>query len=1425
MLVFGLLNWGKGMMKYLSYRLVIFTLIACITAPVFSHSQGKLLIRNFKLTDYGIPGSAAWSVVKDQRGILYFGCEGAVIEYDGISWRIIELPNKSVVRSLAIDGKGIIYVGGVSEFGYLRPDGTGNLNYVTLIDKVAPERRSFPDVWSINVLNDEVIFQSAERLFRYRNGEIHTLELSDSYHRSFVVNDRFYINQKQIGLCYLIHDSLKLVPGGDFFNDKTISYIDLIDKETILVGTRSNGLFLYDYSQQDGSVISPVNTQASQFLKKNHLYHGAALPGDRYAFASLRNGTIITDKQGNILSNISLTSGSVDFSTYFLYLSNESELWITSSRGISLYNINSPISYWNEEMGLNGISNCVIEHRDKIYAGTYSGLFSLDHKLDDSFDRDRPSPGFRQISNLDTEVWDFLKFDPGGRPEDSDRVQLLAATGKGLYNVDRNTIQFVTDRVGILRMCQSRMNPTIIYLNTHPTFYVLQYHNGRWHVLWEKDVSSYVLSVVEDSDGSVWIGTMYYGVFRIGFDEVFKDPQSRSNSLIPKSVFDSVKITAFGQEHGLPSLQKATTHLHRGELVISCEGFFDFDKKQNRFIRTDRFGENIMSWNQTVDDLAEDMFGNIWGLHSEIFDKQPDGQYQAVRLPYQMLIVKGSTLDYYHDRQGATWIAGEDYLLKYDSRAVRPFRTNDFNVLIRKVTVNNDSVIHDGSFYALIDGYTVAVMEQSDSLVPELPYKNKYISFEYACPYFQDNIPLEYSHLLEGYDTEWSDWTSATSKEYNNLPEEDYLFRVRARNYAGDISQESSYRFVVKPPWYRTVYMYIIYVISFVIILYISIKIYSYRLKKYNVHLEQTVRDRTSVLLKQKEEIDHQARKLKGQNEKLIQQRNRLSEMSKAVLKTNQDKLRFFTNISHEIRNPLTLILGPVEELLDSEKTLAKSEEKYRYDIIHRNANRLLSLVNQIMDFRKLEIQNTNLRATENNIVAFIGDLLTCFQNLAEKLDIEFLFLSEEKEIITWFDHEKVEKILSNLISNAFKYTEEGGRIAVKVSLETDKLSGNLNTQTVKILVSDTGVGIEEEILPNIFNRFYHSGSSVNLDQAGSGIGLSMAATLAEIHHGKIDVSSEIGKGSDFTLSLPFGEDYLKEEEKEYDEDPDMIYSYASKTNIEIQNYLNVSSRKKKTEADKERRSKLVLLVEDSEDIRSYIMKGMDGKYDFIEAENGAEGLDLAMKHYPDVIVTDIIMPEMDGYELCKRIKSTLEISHIPVIMLTSKSTDEDEKQGLDFGADAYITKPFNLKLLEARIDNLVKTQNRLKEKFRKELIYQPADIVITSTDEKFLSKALQVIEKNISNPEFDVVSFSKEMAMSQSTLYRKLKAITGESTNNFIKELRLKQAATLLSKNKLPVSEVSVLVGFDDPAYFAKSFKQKFGKSPSEYAKELHAE
>jgi DNA-binding response OmpR family regulator len=376
--------------------------------------------------------------------------------------------------------------------------------------------------------------------------------------------------------------------------------------------------------------------------------------------------------------------------------------------------------------------------------------------------------------------------------------------------------------------------------------------------------------------------------------------------------------------------------------------------------------------------------------------------------------------------------------------------------------------------------------------------------------------------------------------------------------------------------------------------------------------------------------------------------------------------------------------------------------------------------------------------------------------------------------------------------------------------------------KAIEIAVKDNGVGIEEGVIPQIFDRYYQSGKSISFDQASSGIGLSLAAKLTQIHHGKISLESKLNVGSTFTVCLPLGRDYLKDDEikkdvRQLNEDLETLKSETAKYK-----YINTITKEHILEREPDLDKDVVLIVEDSEDIRFFIKGSLGKKYSFIEAENGVEGLELAQKYMPDLIVTDIMMPQMDGYEFCSAIKSSVETSHIPVIMLTSKSGELSEKIGLEKGADDYISKPFNIDILDARISNLIKSRTDLRKRFNKEIVIKPSDVVITSTDEKFLSKAIKTVENHMSEPHYDIETFSRDMAMSQSTLYRKLKALTGESTNNFIKNLRLNRGASLLSQNEISVSEIANMVGFDDPAYFSKSFKQKFGISPTEYSKKF---
>ncbi|MBN1949837.1 MAG: response regulator [Bacteroidales bacterium] len=1403
----------------IKYFLLFCLLLKVVTMGAQPH--GKLLITNYSQRELGSGSGQFWAVTKDHRGVLYVAGEGNIFEFDGNSWRAIPIPNQSAVRSLAVDSKGVIYVGAVGEIGYLKANAKGKMEYVSMLSKVPRNKLLFSDVWSTNTIGDAVYFQTDNRLFRYQDDKIKVWNLEKSYHRSFAIEEEIYLNQQGIGLCKLDGDSLKLLPNGGFFSENVISSIIPYRGNYLLIGTRKKGLFLYNMKDPGPSGIRPFHSEANDFIISNLLYHGINLTDNKMAFSTLTNGTIITDFDGKILKYINKSTGFIDYTTYYLNLLDNDELWITSSRGVGFYNINSPVSYWNDELGLKGIVNAIIRDRDYLYVGTHTGLFYQNLKEFNSRNRATRdiASSFGLYENLNMEVWDIIKFNPTGNPNDKANEQILAGTGLGLYDINKKKTVYPNIRNGQVTICQSVKNPSILYFNTHPTFYILQYHKGVWHKVWEKNISSYILSIVEDANGDVWIGTRYYGIFRLNLKDFFQMKPRDYTQKLSEEDFNSITMDHFNTLSGLPNLNECMVFMYLNQLVVSCQGLYGFNEEKQQFEKSEIFGEEIKSWNKTPNDLKPDVYGNIWGLESEVLDKQPDGTFKISRLPYQMLCSRNATLAYYHDEEGSTWIGGEQGLFQYDSRQVRPSKKKNFQVLIRKVSIDRDSLLFFGTNFRYENEYPYTALKQPAQLIPELSVQNKSIIFEFASPYFQDDASPEYSFYLEGYDENWSDWSNTRKKEYNNLRENTYTFHVRARNTAGEVSEESSYTFIINPPWYRTILAYIAYILLVILTFYTAIKLNSKRLRRYNLVLEKTVKERTQQLEDQKEEINNQAMVLQTQNEKLVHQKNRLAEMSKEIMETNKNKLRFFTNISHELRTPLTLILGPVEELLGSSGKMPEKDRKNLYTIIHRNASRLLTLINQILDFRKMEIGNQKLSATQGDIVEFVESIAAYFNDIAHKKNIDFIFSSRLKEITTWYDQDKIEKILFNLLSNAFKYTGDDGKISISIDLTESHKLENFKGKAVSIAVRDNGIGIEEENTHKIFDRFFQSGQSISLAAAGSGIGLSMASTLAALHHGKIELESKINAGSTFTLLIPYGKDYLKDDEVKKEAPKQEAPRFIESKMAEFK-YLNTSKGKSAKEFAADPNKKTVLLVEDSEDIRSFIMQSLHDDFNFIEAENGVEGIEMATEHMPDLIITDVMMPKMDGFEFCSKIKTTLETSHIPVIVLTSKSNATDQKAGLEKGADDFISKPFNINILKARMQNLIKSRDDLRERFQKELVIKPTEVVLGSTDEKFIHKAIKLVEENMSNPAYDIDTFSRDMAMSQSTLYRKLKALTGQSTNNFIKDLRLNRAATLLAQNEISVSEIATMVGFDDPAYFSKSFKQKHKLSPSEYSK-----
>ncbi|MEM9986648.1 MAG: response regulator, partial [Bacteroidota bacterium] len=564
-----------------------------------------------------------------------------------------------------------------------------------------------------------------------------------------------------------------------------------------------------------------------------------------------------------------------------------------------------------------------------------------------------------------------------------------------------------------------------------------------------------------------------------------------------------------------------------------------------------------------------------------------------------------------------------------------------------------------------------------------------------------------------------------------------------------------------------------------------------------------------------------------------------------------QMKLRFFTNISHELRTPLSLISGPMDFLIQSGHSLDYENREKQYVLIRKNANYLLRLVNQLLDFRKIDQGIVQLKVRCGDIVSYVKEISEPFEFIASKKDINFEVIAEQPECMVWFDRSIVEKAVYNLLSNAFKYTPAGGniRLEIRKSAEGSLLTRRgLSKNCLEIRVRDTGLGIPDKQKEKVFDRFFKVGENDKNNPAGVGIGLSYTRELVRIHHGKIWAEDNDSQGACFVVQLPLsGKAYGKKEKcteklaqsKAYSPsvvyDPALILEQEQLVNGNGHAALHTNGHNgnghdphEEVQADQEKANEALangkrsmLIIDDNPDIRSFLHDAFKAEYKILEAVDGIAGWEMAQAHTPDLILSDVMMPGRNGIELCHMLKEDPLTSHIPIVLLTAKISEESELEGLRNGADGYIRKPFKLDLLTYKIHNILASREELQKRFRKEVILEPKEITVTSTDEIFLQKAMDLIEENMTDTDFNVEALAREIAMSRSKLYLKLKALTGQSSSEFIRTVKLKRAVQLLESSDLTVKEIMFMTGFNTASYFSKCFKKQFGVVPSEYVRQ----
>ncbi len=611
------------------------------------------------------------------------------------------------------------------------------------------------------------------------------------------------------------------------------------------------------------------------------------------------------------------------------------------------------------------------------------------------------------------------------------------------------------------------------------------------------------------------------------------------------------------------------------------------------------------------------------------------------------------------------------------------------------------------------------------------------------------------------------DWVHSGTRRYaayTDLRPGTYTFRVKASNN-NDIWNHTgaTLTIIILPPWWKTQWAYTAYLLGFLSLLYF--------LRRYELNRQR---------LKHQIEMEH------FQTEHLRQ--------------IDQMKSRFFTNISHEFRTPLTLIQGPIENLLTHEN---HEETKRQYRMIQRNSQRLLSLVNQLLDLSKIESGQMKLRASEINIVELVRRVAAMFESLAVQKKIRVASSGLHEPIVGWFDREALEKIVTNLMSNAFKFTPLGGEIGIHVSRLATPI------KSVELIVKDSGIGIPRDKLNRIFDRFYQVDDAHSREHEGTGIGLALTKELVELHKGEITVESEIGRGSTFTLRLPIGKEYFRPDE--------IMETEKSSGGGQLTTIVDLEGTESGHASAGDGLPSL-LIVEDNGDMREYIRTSLGHNYKIFESLNGVDGIEKARETIPDLVISDVMMPKMDGLRLCEKLKTDERTSHIPVILLTARAATDSKLEGLELGADDYITKPFNAKELLVRVKNLIEQRRKLRERFRRDGPISLKEISITSADERFLKRATGVVETHIAQTGFSTDLFAKEMFLSRMQLHRKIKALTDHSPGEFVRILRLERASQLLRQRTGTIAEIAYQVGFDDPSYFSEAFHKQFGQSPSEF-------
>ncbi|MEM9885363.1 MAG: two-component regulator propeller domain-containing protein [Bacteroidota bacterium] len=1341
------------------YSYIIWGLLASVS---MLQAQESLLIQQLDRTD-GLSQNSVIAIAQDEEGYMWFGTRDGLNKYDGYRFTVFRkdlLPSGNAL--LSNDIRELYYDPFTHQLWIGTPEGVSSYNIYThqftnylvdndhneayLVNKILRDQAK--NLWLATPKGLFLLDESSKTtqhipLSKSLDNVRSIRQDSDGYLWIGTTKGLFLLKQKTRK--FVKEENIERYDPSLFvLKDLHIKTIEIDQDENVWFGTARNGVFRYDkqakkvsnfrHDPNDPNSLSYDDARTIISAPNGDIYIGTLLGINRFDQARQQLYPLKLEQKNK--SRQGLSNNSI----HSLFFDKNDALWIGTYYGgvnyhdqrLKRFNVHQ---YKTEQNSINfNVVSSFMETQDgNLWIGTEGG-------------------GLNYLNRKTGIYSSFRHQENNPRSLSGNNVKILLRDEKGLWvGTFQNGLCYtenIENGFEVFRhQADDQRTPSHnnIYglLKKGNTLWMATYGGGlnkmniedrRFEYFQSTPTDSLSLIsnncrlIFEDYAQNIWIGTDR------GLDRMLMDEQGMATF---QHYLRGVKIYSIAQ-------------VDKRGIWIGSSGngllYFDFANKTY----SNPIQEETLRQGTIYGILVEKDQQNLWlstsnGILKYNIQDETLNTYSAA---YGLENLEYNFNAYYQDTQGQLYFGSTNGYINFSPKQIEdtikyaPLVFTYLNAMGKRVEIKEKN------------GILQQDINHSSKVI--LDYNKANFSIGFAKLDYFNPKNNRYAYKMEGIDQAWIVAQKEVEATYTIQRPGTYTFRIKSYNNGGlGQEEERSIIFEVRPPWWKTSWAYLFYVLA---ILFLLLAIRQY------YHLQ------TSYRLEQ------------------------LSKQKQAEI--NEMKLRFFTNITHEFRTPLTLIISPLEDIIRYYK--GKETQLDQLQLIKKNAKRLLSLVNQLLTFRVLESDHIQMKVGEGNIVPFVQEIFLTFKDKANQHQISYQFQSSEEEILLWFDRDKLEKVFYNLLSNAFKFTPDGQSITVAIK------GGE---KEVSILVKDTGVGIKKKDRPHIFKRFYEQSNTSAIQ--GSGIGLSMSKELVELHQGRITVESEHQKGAAFKVTLPLGRVHFKEEEVKVESlDDNNIESY---TQLERETLFPIS-----VEADGEK--EILLIVEDNEDIAHYIYNIFSTRYQTIIASNGKAALQVIQNNLPDLIISDVMMPEIDGITFCQYIKSNLSTSHIPVVLLTARTAAIQELEGLKIGADDYITKPFDPELLRLKVANIISTRRKLHERIAISSSLNPKVVELPSKDKAFLQQVLDLMEKNIENPKFDVEFFAQELTLSRSILYKKIKALTNETPKSLMKQMRLKKAAQLLASQQLKVSEVAYQVGFGDPKYFAKCFREKYGCRPSDY-------